>query len=122
MSHSLQEMIAEAAKLHARDLTQVIEHLQWCTGCLAEPVAIILRPPSFEVELISPPVLRMDMPASNPFFRADNSRVQITTVMELLCEGCARIRLAGQDVLGAPGRSYHGTITYPVLGITGIQI
>ena len=90
MPHSLDEMILEAAKLHAQQLENIVKTLGVCQWCRVAPIQVIAQPPTFEVELLNDPVLTavVGYPAVNPFINY-NTRVRITEVVCFLCLDCA---------------------------------
>lgn len=88
MPHSLDEMILEAAKLHAQQLRGIVKNLGVCQWCQVDPIQVIARPPTFEVELLNDPVRIIGYPVTNPFISC-NTRVRLTEVLCFLCLDCA---------------------------------
>lgn len=88
MPHSLDDMILEAAKLHAEQLRHIAKTLDVCQWCRVGPIQVIARPPTFEVELLDDPARIIGYSITNPHVNC-NTRVRLTEVLCFLCLGCA---------------------------------
>jgi len=91
MAHSLDEMLFEAAKLHAQQLGNMVRTMVVCQRCRLNPIQVIARPPTFDVELLNDQFLTaVGYPARNPFNTFNHTMVRITEIVQFLCGDCAR--------------------------------
>lgn len=95
VTHSLADMMAEAAKHYTATLERLIKPSQVCMDCRVAPVEVIHRPPTIEVAVVDVgdgQLQTVGLDALNPYLQDTSSGLRVTLVLRLLCLECSRRR------------------------------